>query len=594
MKNIYKHLLLVVAFLIPLCLSAQIETKNSEQFLQDVDQKIPELLSGFNVPGAALCIINDGKIVLQKGYGFSNVSKGTKVSTTTGFNLGSISKTVAAWGIMKLVEEGKINLDDPVEKYLSRWKLPESEFNSGGVTIRRLLSHTAGLSLHGYPGWSPNDPLPTIEESLNGKNNGPGRVELIMEPGTQWKYSGGGYTILQLVIEELTGGKFEDFMQSEILAPLGMPNSSFKIDDQIMQNSSEEHDAFGNKIDFELFTAKAAAGLHTNLEDFTNFVLASLNQNEQTLLTESNIELMMNPAPSSNGIYGLGYQIDPLPGTSVVLSGHGGANAGWHAIFRVNPETNDALIMFTNGGAGFNIYQQIYCDWVSWKYNSDLGGGCDIRIPITSKLKPIIDEEGIETATKKYWDLKNTKESKLDFSEGHLNNLGYMYMSEGDLEKAIAVFELNVEAFPHSSNVYDSHGEALLNNDQEEEAIESYRKSVELNPGNVHAIEVLKKLGENVDELIKEVEVGEEILKSYIGEYELAPDFIINISVEGKQLFTQVPGQGKIPLFPKSETVFFDKDSGVQVTFNSNTEGDVESFTLLQGGREGLAPKLKD
>lgn len=594
MKNIFKHYLLGVAFLIPLCLSAQIETKNADQFIQDIDQKVPLLLSDFNVPGAALCIIDDGKIVLQKGYGFSNVSKGTKVSTTTGFNLASISKTVAAWGIMKLVEEGKINLDDPAEKYLSRWKLPESEFNSEGVTIRRLLSHTAGLSLHGYPGWSPNDPLPTIEESLNGKNNGPGRVELIMEPGTQWKYSGGGYTILQLVIEELTGGKFEDFMQSEILTPLGMPNSSFRIDDQIMQKSSEEHDAFGNRIDFELFTAKAAAGLHTNIEDFTNFVLASLNQNEQTELTESNIKLMMSPAPSSNGRYGLGYEVDPLPGTSVILNGHGGANAGWHAIFRVNPETNDALIMFTNGGAGFNIYRQIYCDWVSWKYNADLGRGCDIKIPITNKLKPILDEEGIETATQKYRELKSTEEGNLDFSEHHLNTLGYMYMSEGDLEKAIAVFELNIEAFPHSSNVYDSHGEALLNNNQEEEAIESYRKSVELNPGNVYAIEVLKKLGENVDDIIKEVEVEEEILKSYPGEYELAPDFVIVISLEGKQLFTQVPGQGKIPLYPKSENVFYDKDSGVQVTFNSNPEGNIESFTLLQAGREGVAPKLKD
>ena len=104
-----------------------------------------------------------------------------------------------------------------------------------------MLSHTAGLSLHGYPGWSPNDELPTIEESLNGKNNGPGRVEIIMEPGTKYKYSGGGYTLLQLIIEEVTGQKFEEYVQTQILNPLGMTSSSYKIDDKIMAASSLEY-----------------------------------------------------------------------------------------------------------------------------------------------------------------------------------------------------------------------------------------------------------------------------------------------------------------------------------------------------------------
>src|SRR5690606_33900362 len=104
-----------------------------------------------------------------------------------------------------------------------------------------------GLSLHGYPGWSPTDELPTIEESLNGINNGPGRVEIIMDPGTMWKYSGGGFTILQLIIEEVTGEKFEDYMQTEILNPLGMTNSSYKIDERILNPSSLEYNDFGEQ-----------------------------------------------------------------------------------------------------------------------------------------------------------------------------------------------------------------------------------------------------------------------------------------------------------------------------------------------------------
>ena len=177
---------------------------------------------------------------------------------------------------MNLVQEGKIDLDAPAEKYLTRWHLPDSKFNSEEVTIRRLLSHTAGLSLSGYPNWTFRDTLPTLEESLNGKTNGVGRVEIIIKPGSKYEYSGGGYTVLQLIIEEVTGQKFQDYMQEEILNPLGMTNSSFKIDEKILRASATEYDNFGEAIDFEIFTAQAAAGFHTTIEDFSRFVIASL------------------------------------------------------------------------------------------------------------------------------------------------------------------------------------------------------------------------------------------------------------------------------------------------------------------------------
>ena len=265
-----KQPMLLLAILLSFALSAQKESKEIKQFVTELDQKLPQLLNDFSVPGTAIAIIENGKVILQKGYGYSNVDKETKVTTTTGFNIGSISKTIAAWGVMKLVQDGKIDLDAPAEKYLTRWHLPKSDFDSNAVTIRRLLSHTAGLSLHGYPGWSPKDKLPTIEESLDGKNNGPGRVEIIMEPGTKWKYSGGGFSILQLIIEEVTGQKFEDYMQAEILNQLGMMHSSYTIDDTILKASSLEHNNFGEVIEFELFTAQAAAGLHTTIEDLQN------------------------------------------------------------------------------------------------------------------------------------------------------------------------------------------------------------------------------------------------------------------------------------------------------------------------------------
>ena len=592
-----KRLLLLVALLLSVTIRAQGETKGIDPFISELDQKIPHLLDNFLVPGTAIAIIENGEIILQKGYGFADIESGIKVNNTTGFNIGSISKTFTAWGVLKLVQEGKIELDAPAETYLSRWHLPESEFDPNKVTIRRLLSHTAGLSLHGYPGWSPKDALPTIEESLNGKNNGPGRVEIIMEPGTKWKYSGGGFTILQLIIEEVSGQKFEDYMQSAILNPLGMTGSSFTINEKILNSSSLEYDNFGEVIDFELFTAQAAAGLHTTIADFTKFVQANLYPNkgdDQPVLSESTLRQMMEPAPASNGIYGLGYQIDAVEGTSMSLAGHGGANAGWHAFFRVNPATKDGIIVVTNGGAGHNIYRQIYCDWVYWKTGETMGNRCNIVPSIANRLKKIIETEGIEKLESQYVSLKENEANNYNFSENQLNQLGYHYLGKDDVEVAIAVFKINMNTFPKSSNVYDSYGEALLKRGDTEKAIENYLKSVELNPANEGGIKVLKGLGVNTEGLFKEVIIDDNILQRYVGRYELSPEFIITVSKLGNQLKAQATGQSEFEIYPRSENIFYLKVVEAQVTFNVDEQGQVASMTLLQGGQESVGLKLKD
>ena len=591
-----KQLMLFFALLLTFTLNAQKESKEVEQFVIELDKKIPQLLNDFIVPGTAIAIIENGEIILQKGYGYSNVDKKSKVTSTTGFNIGSISKTVAAWGVMKLVQDGKIDLDSPAEKYLTRWHLPNSDFDSDKVTIRRLLSHTAGLSLHGYPGWSPTDDLPTIEESLNGTNNGPGRVEMIMEPGTKWKYSGGGFSILQLIIEEVTGRKFEDYMQSEILSPLRMNQSSYIIDDAIMKTSSLEHNNFGEEIDFELFTAQAAAGLHTTIEDFTKFALASLYANRNNnlqILTASTLENMMEPAAVSQGTYGLGYQVDSIQGTSMVLRGHGGANSGWHAFLMVEPSTNDGFVMITNGGAGHNIYRQVFCDWVYWKTGESLGNRCNIVPSVANKMKQIIEANGIENIEESYIDLKKNHSDKYAFSENQLNQLGYYYLGHDKIEQAVAIFKINVDAFPKSSNVYDSYGEALLASGEKEKAIENYLKAVELNPGSKEGIQVLKELGVDTKGLFKEITVDDDILQTYVGAYELAPEFLITVNKNGNQLIAQATGQGEFEIYPKSDSVFYLKVVEAQVTFNLNDEGHVVSLTLLQGGQEMIGQKVK-
>ena len=483
--------------IIPQGTIAQSNPVLEEEYLVQLDKKIHRLLEESIVPGAAIAIIEDGEVIFQKGYGYSDVRNEVKVDTRTGFNIGSISKTVAAWGVMKLVEEGKIKLDGPVEKYLTRWHLPESEYDTDNVTIRRLLSHTAGLSLHGYPGWSPNDILPSIEESLSGKNNGPGDVRIIMEPGTKYKYSGGGFTILQLVIEEVTGEKFEDHMQTKILDPLGMKNSSYSIDAKIKNASSLEHNVYGEVIPFELFTAKAAAGLHTTVEDLAIFAQSSLDVssvtgNQQSILKQSTIELMTTPVPASDSRYGLGYSIRTIPNTTEVLVGHSGANTGWRAIFQVNRKTGDGFVMITNGGSGAEVYNQLYCDWVDWKLNVSLGERC--KKGITPLLIRTLKKEGVKATITTYKNIKKNEAENYLFYERVLNNFGYDLLQKKRVKEAIEIFKLNVDEYPKSGNTYDSLAEAYMINGDNQLAIQYYEKSVAIDPKNSNGIKMLDKL----------------------------------------------------------------------------------------------------
>src|SRR5512147_1645928 len=173
-------------------------------FMDKFDQLLPQLMEQYKVPGVAVSLVQ-GEAVWSKGYGLADKKQSVPVTADTVFQAASISKAVTSWGVMRLVENGQLELDAPVEQYLTRWHLPPSNYDPSGVTIRRLLSHSAGLSVGGYPGLSPDLKLPSLEESLSGNNGGAGEVRIVLEPGTQFSYSGGGFTLLQLIIEEVTG-----------------------------------------------------------------------------------------------------------------------------------------------------------------------------------------------------------------------------------------------------------------------------------------------------------------------------------------------------------------------------------------------------
>ena len=587
-----KKLITLLILLTPIFLCAQKESKITEQILAEIDLKIPVLLNDFSIPGAAIAIIENGEIVLQKTYGFANIEKETKIDMQTGFNVGSISKTVAAWGVMKLVQEGKIDLDSPVEKYLTRWHLPKSEFDSDEVTVRRLLSHTAGLSLSSVSAGLSYDNLPSLEEWMDGKNDGLGKLEIILKPGTKWEYSGGGFGLLQLIIEEVSGQDFEEYMQTNIIDPLGMHNSSFKIDNKILSQSATPYDRYGKQTDFELFTVQSAAGFQTTLEDFIRFTYASLPNHKDHLKYNSvlpieTVKQMIEPAPNSaigGWKYGLGYQSVHMNDSRVFI-GHSGSNIGWEASFRIEATSQTGFIVLTNGGAGGKICNPMFCALMNWTSPESNASDCWPKKSIASQLVQIIDKNGIQDIDKAYSTFKREKKEDYDFSENQLNELGYHYISKEEYENAIAVFKLNIEAFPYSWNAYDSYAEALLANGKRKLAIDNYKHSVLLNPENENGIKILKSLDESIDNIHLNIPI--EQLKLLEGEYKSTSgkDKTITYSLKNEVLLrTYKDSDFTIQLVPIANNEFVYLDRGIHVVFNTDKLEDI--ILLTPDGRE--------
>ena len=206
----------------------------------------------------AFVLIEDGQV-----FDEHFTSAGQPVDRDTLFQVASMSKWITAWGVMTLVEAGTLDLDAPVSTYLTRWSLPKTEFDNDGVTVRRLLSHTAGLTDGlGYGGFAPGQPVQPLVASLtraaDASPGADGAVRVGIEPGSAFEYSGGGYTLLQLIIEEVSGQSFNDYMRSAVFVPLGMTRSTYSLEGASTTNVAEFYDVDGTPAIHYRFTSLAA------------------------------------------------------------------------------------------------------------------------------------------------------------------------------------------------------------------------------------------------------------------------------------------------------------------------------------------------
>jgi CubicO group peptidase (beta-lactamase class C family) len=486
--------------------TATAKPKDTHSFTSAVDVAAPNLLREYVVPGAAVALIQKGRVVWMHGYGFANVASRTRVTAETVFNVGSISKSPTAWAVMQLVDQGKVDLDRPVDSYLKRWHLPASSFDNSQVTVRRLLSHTSGISNHGFHGWDPESPLPPIEDSLSGKT-GTGEVRVVAAPGSGHHYSGANYAILQLLVEEVSGEPFQDYMRASIFQPLHMSNSQYGLPPKFQQVMATPYDGLGNAIQILRYNELSAAGLTTTLRDLAKFATAGLRGPSgeaagRGVVEEASIAQMQSPAPNSQWAdrdpfgpapqYGFGYTVRPAQFDGRVGIGHGGSNRGWESYYQIVPSTGDGIVIVTNSSNGGAFIASLLCSWRRWG-----AGNTQVECPkvdIRAVLYGSYRSKGVKEAVTRYRELYQNAPDKYDFDVLQLNSMGYELLRNGDTKGAVEIFRLNVEQFPMDANVYDSLGEAYLKQGDKALAVENYNKSLDLNPQNENAREVLKKL----------------------------------------------------------------------------------------------------
>lgn len=316
-----------------------------------IDDVITAEMKRREIPGLSLAIVDGGKIIKAQGYGVTEKGGKTPVTAATLFQAGSISKPVTAVGALHLVEAGTLSLDADVNSKLTSWKLPDNEFTKEKkVTVRGILSHTAGMSVHGFPGYASDAPKPTLVQVLNGEspaNTAPIRVEAA--PGSAWKYSGGGYTVLQQLMIDATGKPFAEIMRETVLAPAGMRDSSYEQPLPAGNASLAATAHTSNRLPvparWHTYPERAAAGLWTTPSDLARFAIGiqqSLAGTANPILSVAMTREILTPVKTT----GLGFFIDGA-GTAQRFS-HGGRNEGFDSFMGASMEGGRATIIMIN------------------------------------------------------------------------------------------------------------------------------------------------------------------------------------------------------------------------------------------------------
>jgi CubicO group peptidase (beta-lactamase class C family) len=354
------------------CLPPPVIVKGEPKSCANLSKRMAEL----HVTGLSVAVVHNGVIEWAKGYGVRQIG-GDPVNADTLFQAGSISKPLAATGALHLVQEHRLSLDSDINASLTSWKLPPSTAAPGAiVTLRELLTHTAGITVHGFPGYAAGASVPSLVQVLNGEppaNTAP--IRLDSPPGEEWRYSGGGYTIMLQLILDTTKEPFPQFMHDTVLAPLGMNRSTYQqpLPAALLSNAAMPYKDDGTPVQGgpHTYPEMTAAGLWTTPSDLSRYMIEvqqSLAGKANHVLSEAMTQQMVT---LGMGDWGLGLQIGG-PATDPWFS-HGGVNAGYESLFVGFEHEGDGAAVMTNAQGGSRLAAEVMraiavaYDWPDWQ-----------------------------------------------------------------------------------------------------------------------------------------------------------------------------------------------------------------------------------
>lgn len=356
---------------------------NVEEFGADLSQRIVSLMDRYAVAGVAVALVEDGEVAWVQAYGHADLATGQPLTVDAVNRAESISKSLTAWGVMTLVEEDRLRLDDPVSMYLGDWQFPAGQ-DGADISVRQLLSHTGGVA-QGPIGetYDPESDVPSLEESVAAG------FALVDDPGSGFRYSNSGYNLLEILIENLTGQAFSDYMRTAVLEPLGMRSASFAWDEQIRGLVPMGYDLDGAPVPPYVYPEKASGGLFATVEDIGRFVAAGMTGaffQDRGVLEEASIRTLHSATADISGLfrfvsesYGLGHFVETLaPGGTAVW--HGGQGNGWMTHFHSVPASGDGIVIMTNSQRSWPVIARVLEDWTQWKELGPVGMAVITRV----------------------------------------------------------------------------------------------------------------------------------------------------------------------------------------------------------------------
>lgn len=465
-------------------------------FAQSVNSNVDEIIGREmkerRIPGLQLAVVQNGKIVLSKSYGYANIQDNIPVKNTTIFPINSNTKIFTGVSVMQLVEQGKIELNAPIKKYLN--DLP-SEWQN--ITVDQLLTHISGLP-----------EILQLLDPITG-NIGPLKTEqaiweklktlpLEFKTGEQFSYNQTNYYLLGKIIEKVSNQSFPDNFEKKQFEVVGMKHTLFGDSRDLIPNfaptyryrnffdgKKTDDKLVNNYTEFPDFT-RTGAGINSTAEDMANWIIAL--QNGKLFQKSATLDLMWSPSKFNNGNptnWTRGWGIAKFRKSHKAI----GMSGGNRSALLIYPDDQLAIIVLTNLGGSA---PEDFLEEIAGCYNADI-----LEADPLTFLRKNLREIGFDKAID-FTEKTKKKNPAFDPQEVELNNWAYRMMANNQQTEASEIFKLNVHLFPNSWNAYDSYGEVLLKTGNKNKAVEMYKKSVELNPKNENGKQMLLKIKKEI------------------------------------------------------------------------------------------------